>query len=428
MGPVTFRQLLWVVVVGVLIRVAAVTMIPHPEGLRQLEPSVIARHLNAGRGFVYEQYGTPYRAWKEPLYIVLLAALTRWVGEGALVVWGLQWCFGVAAAVGVAWWARQVLGDAATATLAGAIAAINPFLVYYDTQVIHPLSMDMALFLAVTGTVLLAVTAIRHMRWTIIAGVVMGLALWQRSVLLAAGLFAWLLAIARSRRIDRPATVRGAMLWLVVALAVVSPWLMRNARLFHRIVFTTDFAHIVWLGNNSWSNGTYSDMAGQRVITHADPAFLAKLQGASELEQSDLFWAEATRFIATQPGRAAGLIARRAWAFVWFSPNAGIEYSAGQRALYRLAYLGLLGLGLLGFLVCWRRADSVRRDRALLLVAAVAGLATAHAMTAMNTKHRVPLELTLAIFAAAALRQGFNAVRMRRETAKGGRVPAVRVP
>lgn len=400
----SLKHLLWIVAAGVLIRIAAVALNPNPEGLRRLESSVIAENLNTGRGFVYEQYGTGYRAWKEPLYIVLLATLTRMAGSGPVVVWGLQWLCGVAVAIGVAWLAWWTLGDRLKAAVAGMIAAVNPFLVYYDTQVIHPLSMDMALFVATTGTILLAVTGTRKtMMWTVLAGLMMGLALWQRAALLAAGLCAWLVAVAVTPRAGHPTVMGRAMMWLAIAMVVVSPWLMRNHRLFHQPVFTTDFAHIVWLGNNPWSNGTYSDMAGRRVILHADPAFLAKLRGASELEQSDLFWAEAMRFIQEHPGRFVGLVVRRLWAFVWFSPNAGIEYRAWQGTFYRVAYVGLLALGLLGLGGFWQRAGPEGRRRALLLGAAVAGLAAVHALTAMNTKHRVPLELVLSVFAAEAL-------------------------
>ncbi|HBH97134.1 MAG TPA: hypothetical protein DDX89_05005, partial [Candidatus Omnitrophica bacterium] len=119
MGPLTLKHLLWIVGVGVLVRLAAVACAPEPGGLRRLEPSVIAENLNAGRGFVYEQYGADYRAWKEPLHIVLLATVTRWAGDGALAVWCLQWLFGVVAAVGVAWLAFGVFSNPVTATLAG---------------------------------------------------------------------------------------------------------------------------------------------------------------------------------------------------------------------------------------------------------------------------------------------------------------------
>ncbi|MBI4353882.1 MAG: glycosyltransferase family 39 protein [Candidatus Omnitrophica bacterium] len=402
-GPMTLKPLFWVVATGVLVRLAVVILDPLPEGLGRLEPSVIAEHLNAGRGFVYEQYGTEYRAWKEPLYVVLLAQIMRRTGDSPWLVMGAQWLFGLGTALGMWWVARRLLSDSTKATLAGMLTAANPFLVYYDTHWIHPLSLDALCFVLVIGTILMAAkddAKARHLVW---AGLTMGVALWQRAALLTAGLFAWLITVVTTPRARRLTVTTRAAIWLVVAMAVISPWLMRNVRLFHRPVFTTDFAHIVWLGNNPWSNGTYSDVEGRRVIVHADTAFLAKLEGASELEQSDLFWVEARRFIQDHPGQFALLVGRRLWAFVWFSPNAGIGYAAWQGTLYRAAYAGLLALGLVGFWGFWRRAGPEARRRAVLLGAAVAGLATVHSLTAMNMKHRLPLELALAVFAAEAL-------------------------
>ena len=80
------RPLLWVALAGLLARGVMVTMAPSSDGLLRLEPSVIAANLNAGRGFVFEQYGAVYSAWKEPFYIVLLAGLTHWVGESDLAI------------------------------------------------------------------------------------------------------------------------------------------------------------------------------------------------------------------------------------------------------------------------------------------------------------------------------------------------------
>ena len=383
------------------------------EGLRRLEPSVIAANLNAGQGFTFEQYGAVYHALKEPLYIVLLAWLTRWVGESNLAVLVFQSFFGVCTAVGVALIARHLLGDPARATLAGMIAAVNPFLIYYDTHFIYPLSMDAFLFVATVGAALVAGSdGARGLGRTLLAGLVMGLALWQRATLLAAGAAVWAGAVLLGGPHRRKQLAR-ATVWFCVAMLAVSPWLFRNYLLFGRVVLTTDFAHVLWLGNNPWSNGTYSDMEGRRVFHLADPAFRERFHGTSEIGQYDLFLGEVRRFALENPGKFGDLVLRRLWAFVWFSPNAGIEYAAWQRALYRAAYTGLLSLGVLGFALYWRRANNEEHRRVVMLISSVFGLAAVHALTAINLKHRVPLELVLAVFAAESISRGFALVRAR---------------
>lgn len=403
MTPSMKGAFLWVAIMGIAARMAVMAFDPAPGGLKRLEPSVIADNLNAGRGFTFEQYGTVYHAFKEPLYIVLLAELMRWTNESELAVLVFQGFFGIGTALGVAWLARLLLGDPTTATVAGLIAAVNPFLLYYDTHVIHPLSMDCAFFVTATIATLIAITRVSALRPTLAAGLVTGVALWQRATVLAAGMGAWAAAVLLARAGGRRHMLQRAAIWLCVAGVVLSPWLVRNYQLFGRLIVTTDSAHILWLGNNPWSNGTYSDREGQRVFFAADPQFQRRITAASELEQHDLFLADVRRFVAAHPREFATLVLTKLRAFVWFSPNAGLLYRPAERVLYAVAYVGLLTLGLFGLIRFWRRASREEHVRAAALLAAVAGLAAVHALTAINMKHRVPLELVLAVFAAEGL-------------------------
>lgn len=267
--PVT-RSLVLVMVAGIFARIALLALVSDGlPNLRKLEPSIIAANINAGKGFVYGQYGADYRVWKEPLYIRLLAWLTRWAGNSDLAVVVFQSFFGILTAIGVMFLALHILGDVNKGALAGVIAAANPFLAYYDTQFVHPLSMDTFLFTAVIGAILFAVTdRAWSYRRTIIAGVIMGLAMWQRASLLAAGVVMWIARIILRSERRRRVVIHG-VLWLCVSMIVISPWLIRNYKITNRFLVTTDFAHILWLGNNPWSNGTYSDEMGRRIIIHA---------------------------------------------------------------------------------------------------------------------------------------------------------------
>jgi hypothetical protein len=403
----SIRLLLGITFTGLLARAAMVIFFTTSEGLRRFEPSVIAANLNAGRGFTFEQYGAVYQAWREPLHIVLLAWLTRWVGESDLMIVIFQSLFGIGAAVGVALIARYLHDDSIRATVAGIIAAANPFLVYYDTQFIHSLSMNAFLFVAAIGACLVAVgDSSKGLNRTLLAGLVMGLGLLQRSTLLCAGAAVWLMAILFDRSHRRKQLSCGAV-WLGVTFLVVSPWLIRNYGLFGRFVLTTDSVHALWLGNNPLSNGTYLDMEGQRVFYLADSAFQKRIHEASEIEQYDIFMGEAQKFMLENPGKYGALVLRRLWAFFWFSPNAGVEYAAWERSLYRAAYTILLSLGMSGLVFYWRRASRKERYKVVVLVASVFALATVYALTVINLRHRVPFELVLSIFAAETVLWGF---------------------
>lgn len=402
--------MLWPAIsVGLVARLAVWVLAPSPGGLRRLEPSTIAERLLAGEGFTFVQYGAVYRAWKEPLYVGVLATITRVGGGHDLPVLLVQSAFGLAAAVATALVAYRLFGSRGSARWAGILAAANPFLVFYDTRFVHPLSLDTLLFMVTVLANLAALGRAPVTAWRAsLAGALTGIALWQRATIGVASLTAWLSRLVwpapaadqrADRRADRRATCRAALVWILVAGAVISPWLVRNYRLLGRLVLTTDAAHVVWLGNNPWSNGTYSDQEGRRVIRYAEPAFRERLLRASELEQADLFWQATADFVAAHPGRFAVLVLQRLRAFVWFSPNAGAIYSPWQDRLYRAVYVALLVLGLWGLARSWSLAGPEERRGIRIVLASVAGLAAVHALTAINLKHRVPWELTLAVFA-----------------------------
>ncbi|MBI2371979.1 MAG: hypothetical protein HYV08_17415 [Deltaproteobacteria bacterium] len=130
--------LLLVALVGLAARAGLWLALGPGAGLVHLEPTVIADNINAGRGFIYNQYGADYRAWKEPLYIVLLAGLRRLPDSGEVGIRLFHLALGLAVAVGTAFLAHGLFRDPARATLAGMLAAVNPFLVYYDTRVVYP--------------------------------------------------------------------------------------------------------------------------------------------------------------------------------------------------------------------------------------------------------------------------------------------------
>ncbi len=400
------KRFLWVIATGLLARGLLLLCDPTPGTLKHFEPSIIADNLNAGRGFVFEQYGATYHAWKEPLYIILLSWLSRGGKTHAVTVMLVQSLFGIATALGVSLIGYHLFRNVSRAVVAGMIASANPFLVYYDTHFIHPLSLDALLFVATALSILWAMSDhAGGLRRSALAGLMMGFSLWQRATLLVPGLVMWL-SRALFPGMKKAVVARRACVWLVVALLIIAPWLIRNYRLFGRLILTTDAAHILWLGNNPHSNGTYSDGEGQRVFYLTEPELQAKIASASELEQYEIFLEEVKRFVRTHPGRSIGLFIRKLWAFFWFSPNAGIEYNAWQQRLYRGVYILLLIFGVGGLIGHWKQATPMQRHWIVMLMAAVGGLALLHAATAINMKHRVPWELVLSLFAAESLVRG----------------------
>ena len=398
---------------ALLARVIVLLALRPPAGLLRQEPSVIAANINAGFGFVYPQYGAMYYALKEPGHIALLAVLTRTFGDRDLPILILQWSCGVAVAILTAVFTRRLTGDATAGLVAGVLVATNPFLVYYDSLLVHSLSLDMLLFVATTAaTIWAADDARRGWRRVVLAALITGLALWQRSLLFFGNVGTWGASIlvahgARRRQVGR------ALVWTAIALLLVVPWFARNRVVVGRWLFTSDFAHVLWLGNNPLSNGTYSDGDGERIYYRADPAFHARIDGKSEVEQMEVFLDAVGTFVREHPGQAASLVLRRVVAFVWFAPNIGAEYRQWQVGAYVVWYTALLVLGVAGAIRLWRGADATLRRRLTLLAGAVAGIVALHAVVAINMKHRVPLEIVLAGCAGAYLAGALRSLRRR---------------
>lgn len=399
---VRWRLCLWVAGIAVAARAIMVAVSAPPGGLEAVDESVAAANLLAGRGFVFEQYGTVYRAFKEPLYIVLVAGLLKWFGASTPALVAFQTSFGVAAALLMIWVSQGIFGDRRRAALAGTLTALNPFLIYYDTQIIYPLSLHACLFLATTGTIIVAVRqggpTMSRVCW---AAVVMGLTLWQRGIYLAAGIGSWLGALIWAQPTRRRWIIQAMICWLAVAVTIISPWLIRNYRLLDRVVLTTESAHLIWADNTTVPNAIVL-RDGRRRIAMEDATFQRRLDDASELEQYDLFRHAAWASIMQDPARFVGLALARVKIFFWFSPTPGEIYTPLQRMLYRIAYLLLLGFGGLGLALHLRTAGA-ERTAAIILLSAVAVLAAAHALFLMNLKYRLPWELVLCLFAPESL-------------------------
>jgi hypothetical protein len=405
--------LLAIAAVALFARLAVVLVLLPSGGLLRQEPSVIAANVNAGLGFVYPQYGAMYYGLKEPGHVVILALLTRWLGDRDVPILLLQAACGMALAILVAVFTERLTGDRLAGTLAGCVTAVNPFLVYYDSLIVHSLSLDMVLFALATAANVQAVrTTERPFRAAALAGLVTGIALWQRSLLLFGGLGLWTVAIILARG-RRGRLLGHAVVWLTVTALVVAPWFVRNRLVIGRWLFTTDFAHVLWLGNNPLSNGTYSDARGERIYYQADPRLRARIEGHTEIEQMETFLADVRRFVREEPGVAASLVARKAWAFVWFAPNVGAEYRPWQVRLYVAWYVTLLVIGVGGVIHVWKSGGRTARNDVWLVAGTLLGIMTLHAIVAINMKHRVPLEIVLGAFAGCNAARALRGLRRR---------------
>ncbi len=316
------------------------------------------------------------RAAVAPGYPLFIAACRATLGESKFAYRIPQLLLGVGTVLGIYLLARRLWGERA-GLAAGALAAVDPFAVYFETL---ELTEGPALCLLVwTG---LAAWHARERLWAApCAGALVGLAALVRPGWLLLGLVmaaSALLLPGEDRPRPRNAAVRG-LLAAGALLLVMSPWWVRNYRVLKTFVpLATGSGQSLYEGNSP--NATGGPAVPQTVF--------ARLRGEprmDELERNKLLSVEARRWIAANPGRFAKLAAvkfGRTWSPL---PN-----EAAHRRWYHvlpsvLAWATVLALAAAGLFLA-----RDRRGRAVWCLLPTVVVIIAHLFIIGSVRYRMP--------------------------------------
>jgi 4-amino-4-deoxy-L-arabinose transferase-like glycosyltransferase len=331
----------------------------------------LARGVASGLGFVYDDAhdsGTAQRFGRAPGYPLFLAALDagRPVPAhtparvkvvqalvGALTVWliGLMalYCAGPRAGV----WAAG-------------ISAVYPPLVSLPSYALSE-TLYSLVALATAFSLQLAIdrpdsdrAASQGTALGLLSGALAGLAaLIRPAMLLYLPLaLAWLLF----RR--RPVLAVAAV---AAAIAVITPWTLRNVRVHERFVLIASEGGVTfWTGNHPLARGE-GDLAANPDLKLAELAFRKAHPGLSPEALEPVYYREAFGWIAGHPLDWAGLLARKAfYSIVPAGPSYAV-HSARYRVASVAPYLLVLPFAVAGARRLW---PSARRPVSLLLLAA----------------------------------------------------------
>ena len=270
-----------------------------------------------------------------PGYPIFLAPLTwldadlragRLPDDVPAVVKIVQAVLGAAAILVLAGLVRRVAGDRA-AIAAAWIAALFPPLVWMPA---YALSEQLASILALgcaawLGKVTDGPPAARESRGAVTgalaaAGVAAGIgALTRPGQLFFLPLVALLLMW---RAPDFGTGMRRAVVFVVLAVAAIAPWTVRNAVVHHRFVPIAASGGVnFWIGNHREAIGE-GDLAANPHLKLRNAEFRARHAGLTEDALDPLYYSEARDFIAADPVWWLGLEARKLWfTFVPFGPS-----------------------------------------------------------------------------------------------------------
>ncbi len=269
---------------------------------------------------------TPYG--RPPGYPYFLAAVYRVLGLGYGAPRVVQTLLGLANLLllyllGKAWFGRGA------GLSASALGAVFWSFIYFEGELNSPV-LEVFLYLAMAGALWKGFTS-RRRDWLLLAGVLLGLhALVRPNVLLPGVLAAaWLVWAAWNGKAPLKQGVAHALAFLLAAVVVISPALVRNWRVAHEFVLVSYYGGVnAYIGNNPRSTGDspkikdLNDIAGCREwncfnYPQLERGLAAKqnLPDASFSTVSHWFYRRALDFWTGDPLAALWLTARKAALF-----------------------------------------------------------------------------------------------------------------
>jgi 4-amino-4-deoxy-L-arabinose transferase-like glycosyltransferase len=207
------------------------------------------------------------------------------------------------------------LFDRRIALAGGWIYALWPGVLFY-AAVLFTETLFTALFAACLLLVVIAAQTGRG-AWLAAAAAALAATLWVRSEPIAfLPVFAWFLARARG------SWRRGALeagLLAAVMLVAVSPWTVRNARAFGRLIPTSaNGGTVFYEGNHAGASGG-NDLP---AMLEFRARFAHLPLGEGDVERGAAGWREGLAFVRDHPGEALAIGSRKLW----------VTYSSDDRA------------------------------------------------------------------------------------------------
>lgn len=186
---------------------------------------------------------------RTPGYAVLLALLSPLPGSTAAAAVVFQHLLGVALVVVSTWAAWRFFGRGA-ALVTGVVAALSPVLVNLEGDVLPDFFVAVC---AVAGALLLARAVERDRpatRWLVAAGITLGIGALVKPVGQSLLVLAVVPLLVAPRR---PAVaLRAGVIFAVVFLLTISPWLVRNAVEYGDFRMSVQDGAALWLREFDW--------------------------------------------------------------------------------------------------------------------------------------------------------------------------------
>lgn len=360
------------VLIALFIRLAVVPFVydewMSPYNVAHYEQGNVARSLLAGHGFGSPFLSSQPSAVMPPVYPLIVAGLFRIFGihtpAAMIAVLSLNCVFSSLACMPVFLIARRSFGPRA-ALWSGWAWAFSPYGIYFSAEwawSTHLLLLCLCWLFYMAQSM---ESSSRPGLWTCF-GLLAGFAsLTEPSVLMVIPIL-MAVAVKQLACAGRPWLRPGLFASIAIA-AVISPWIIRNAVVFHTLVSMRDSMGMeMYLGNNG---NSFHWRSGNHHPNH-DPQELAEYN-KGELAYMDHKAMQANAYILAHPRWYVWMSARRAlylWTGYWSFDRAYLAEEPLDPANIPVA-TSLSVLGIAGLIVTWRRRrfEALRYAGLLLL-------------------------------------------------------------
>ena len=313
----------WIVGIALLLRVGWI-IIGHTYKFKSADGNFgfgwemgrIGASLASGHGFS-SPFGpvTGPTAWEPPLYPYLTAGVFLLFGiyskAAAFVLLTMNSAFSALTCIPIFRIARRSFGEK-VAVASGWTWALFPYIIYWDIKWIWETSLS-ALLITAIFWIAISMEDEEGLRPWALFGLLWGVAALNSPSLLsflpASGLYGWYRRWKSGKR-----SFAGVALVSVIFFALITPWLVRNYRLFHQPVFLrTNFGAELRMGNGPGADGTWQSY----LHPTSNVWEFRKFQQMGELAYVRQRRDEAVTWIKTHPGRFA-VVSFRKFVYYWY--------------------------------------------------------------------------------------------------------------
>ena len=357
----TVPLLVWLVLIALVLRMSVIPFnsflfedLMDAAHIHAWEQGNVARALLAGQGFGSPFVSTQPSAIMPPVYPLIVAVFFRLFGihtaQSIFAIHVFDCLINSIACIPIFLLARRSFGER-VARWSAWVWAFFPYGIYFSAAWAWSTHL---LLLCLCWMFYLAQDLESSPRLGLWAGfgALAGFAALTEPSILVVVSFLLLFSVWRLARAGQRWLLPGLAASLVLA-AVLSPWMIRNAVVFHRFIPMRDSMGLeLWMGNNGDNLRWTSD---DRHPLH-DAAELAEYN-AGEIAYMDHKAQQAKAFIHDHPGWYAGMCARRAvylWTGYWsFNPRyLAMEPTDPENILFAT---GMTLLAILGIVLAYRQ-------------------------------------------------------------------------